>query len=121
MIYDQSSNILSFFVQILQENQQKVREYIGKHYENVQVMIMDNWMRLDFDQDGQVDINDIKRGVHELYEFLISFDYLQKATEIKSTLYNEAIKYMKKDLQMDEKNRESHIDENDQKVESILN
>ncbi len=43
-------------------------------------------------------IDDIKVGAQELFEFLKSFDYLQAATEIKSSLYQEAIKYMKKDL-----------------------
>ena len=33
-----------------------------------------------------------------MFEFLKNFDYLQAATEIKSSLYQEAIKYMKKDL-----------------------
>ena len=69
-----------------------------EHYENVSVCVKDNWMRLDFNDDGHVDLDDIKKGVHELYEFLINYDYYAKATEIKSTLYQEAIKYMKKDL-----------------------
>lgn len=55
-------------------------------------------MRLDFNKDGQVSIDDIKVGAQELFEFLKNFDYLQAATEIKSSLYQEAIKYMKKDL-----------------------
>jgi hypothetical protein len=61
-------------------------------------MIKDNWMRLDFNQDGHVGIEDLKKGAHELFEFLKNFDYVNKATEIKSTLYQEALKYMKKDL-----------------------
>ncbi len=59
----------------------------AKHYEN---------MRLDFNKDGQVSIEDIKIGAQELFEFLKNFDFLQAATEIKSSLYQEAIKYMKK-------------------------
>ena len=58
-----------------------------KHYENVTVLIRDNWMRLDFNKDGHVSIEDIKAGAHELLEFLRNFDYLSKATEIKSSLY----------------------------------
>lgn len=73
-----------------------------KHYENVQVIISNNWMRLDFNQDGQVTLEDLKKGANELYEFLKNYDYFTKATEIKSTLYQEAIKYMKKDLQVEE-------------------
>lgn len=73
-----------------------------KHYENVQVIISNNWMRLDFNQDGHVTIEDLKKGAQELYDFLKNYDYFAKATEIKSTLYQEAIKYMKKDLQVEE-------------------
>lgn len=62
------------------------------------MLIRDNWMRLDFNKDGHVSIDDIRKGAHELFEFLKNFDYLQAATEIKSSLYQEAIKYMKKDL-----------------------
>ena len=62
------------------------------------MLINDSWMRLDFNKDGQVSIEDIKIGAQELFEFLRNFDYLQAATEIKSSLYQEAIKYMKKDL-----------------------
>lgn len=113
VIYDQSSNMISFCIKILKEHQAQVADYITKYYENVQVFIKDNWMRLDFNKDGQVDINDLKKGIHELYEFMMNYDYIQKATEIKSTLYQEAIKYMKRDLQMEERNRESNIDEND--------
>ena len=51
-------------------------------------------MRLDFNQDGRVSMDDLRIAVEELYEFLRSYDYISKATEIKSTLYNEAIKYM---------------------------
>ena len=71
-------------VKVLQENQHKVVEYIQKQYENVQVIVSDNWMRLDFNQDGEVTIEDLKKGAQDLYEFMKSFDYFQKATEIKS-------------------------------------
>ena len=73
-------------------------DYIHHHYENIQVLIKDNWMRLDINRDGVVTMEDLKKGVHDLYEFMINYDYFQKATEIKSTLYNEAIKYMQNDV-----------------------
>ena len=98
VIYDRSTQVLSFLMKVVLEQQQKLREYLAKHYENVNVLINDNWMRLDFNKDGQVSIEDIKIGAQELFDFLRNFDYLQAATEIKSSLYQEAIKYMKKDL-----------------------
>ena len=48
VIIDEGSKIVSFVIQVLQENQHKVIEYMQKHYENVQVIISNNWMRLDF-------------------------------------------------------------------------
>lgn len=62
------------------------------------MLIKDNWMRLDFNHDGKVSLEDIRKGIHDLYEFMRDFDYFNKALDIKSTLYNEAIKLMKMDL-----------------------
>jgi hypothetical protein len=90
--------MLSFLMEVLLEHQQKVRDYLARNYENVTVLIRDNWMRLDFNKDGHVSIEDIKKGAQELLEFLKNFDYLSAATEIKSSLYQEAIKYMKKEV-----------------------
>ena len=95
-------------------------EHIRDHYENVQVLIKDNWMRLDFNKDGNVSIEDLRKGVHELYNFMMNYEYLQKAIEIKSHLYNDAIKYMHKELHQNERKKESKLDENDQKVEKLL-
>ena len=107
-------------MKVLSEHQHKVADYIHHHYENVQVLVQDSWMRLDFNKDGHVSMEDLKKGVHDLYEFMLSYDYFQKATEIKSKLYSEAIKFMQKDLQHERSHQESHIDENDEKVESQL-
>ena len=84
VIYDRSTQVLSFLMEVVHEHQQKLRDYLSKHYENVHVLFRDNWMRLDFNKDGQVSIDDIKTGAQELFEFLKSFDYLQAATDIKS-------------------------------------
>jgi len=81
-------------VKVLKENQHKVADYIHDRYENVQVILSDTWMRLDFNRDGHVTMEDLRKGVQELYEFLSTFDYFQKATEIKSALYEKAINYM---------------------------
>lgn len=39
-------------------------------------------------------MEDLKKTVRELYDFMRNYPYYNRATEIKSTLYNEAIKYM---------------------------
>jgi hypothetical protein len=99
VIYDKATHTLSFLMEVLLEHQQKVREYLARNYENVTVLIRDNWLRLDFNKDGQVSIEDIKKSAHELLEFLKRFDYLSAVTEIKSSLYEEAIRYMKKEVE----------------------
>lgn len=83
---------------MLHEHQVKVADYIQQHYENVQVFIQDNWLRLDINKDGQVTMEDLRKNITNLYEFMLTYDYFNKATEIKSKLYQEAIKYMKSDL-----------------------
>jgi len=54
-------------------------------------------MRLDFNHDGKVSMEDIREGIHGLYEFMRNFDFFNTAMDIKSTIYNEAIKMMKRD------------------------
>ena len=48
--------------------------------------------------DGQVGIEDQKRALHELLDFVITFKFWTCATQIKSDIYNEAINYMKNEL-----------------------
>jgi len=43
-------------------------------------------------------MDDVSRTARELYAFLRDYHYLEKAVEIKSALYEQAIKYMKKDV-----------------------
>jgi hypothetical protein len=63
-------------------------------------------MKLDFNKDGHVTAEDLKKGAQELYEFMMNYEYFQKATEIKNKLYHEAIKYMKGEIQNDQKKRQ---------------
>lgn len=44
---------------------------------------------------------------------MLNYDYFQRATEIKSKLYQEAIKYMKRDLQDDKAQDESHLSDDE--------
>ncbi len=62
VIYDRSTQMLSFMMQVVIEKQQLLRDYLSKNYENVQLLIRENWMRLDFNRDGQVSIDDIKQS-----------------------------------------------------------
>ncbi len=59
------------------------------------VFVQDNWLRLDFNSDGKVGIDDLRKGLNELYEFLKSYDYIEATQKIKSAVYEEAQKYVK--------------------------
>ena len=64
----------------------------------MEVTISGTWMRLDFDHDGSVSIDDLKKSMVGLYEFLMNFDLIESSTHIKSALYSSAIAYMQADL-----------------------
>ena len=54
-------------------------------------------MRLDFNQDGQVSMEDMRKNMNEFYEFLKSYDYIEATTRIKSSMYDNALKLMQSD------------------------
>lgn len=53
-------------------------------------------MKLDFDRDGIVSVEDFKKGLHQLYQFLLDFNYIEQAQAIKSTVYEKAVELLKK-------------------------
>ena len=57
----------------------------------------DNYLRLDFNQDGSVSMEDLRASLLQFYEFLKSYDYIEATTRIKSSLYDQAVGYMKRD------------------------
>jgi len=72
-------------------------KYITETYSNVQVFVKDSWLRLDFNQDGQVSMDDMRKNMNEFYEFLKNYNYIESATRIKSQMYDEALKLMQRD------------------------
>ena len=60
-------------------------------------------MRLDFDNDGSISVDDLKKSMVSLYEFLKNFDVIEATTTVKSKLYTDAIAYMQNELDEDEK------------------
>ena len=63
-------------------------------------------MRLDFDHDGSVSLDDLKQSMVGLYDFLKNFDVIEQTTQIKTKLYTDAIAYMQNELEEDRKQRE---------------
>lgn len=52
-------------------------------------------MRLDFNKDGNVSIEDVRKSIQSFYEFLKSYDYIEATTRIKSDIYTQARLYIK--------------------------
>jgi hypothetical protein len=58
-------------------------------------------MRLDFDHDGSVSIDDLKKSMVGLYEFLKNFDVIETSSQIKSKIYSDAIAFMQAELELE--------------------
>jgi len=54
----------------------------------VQVFVQDNYLRLDFNEDGSVSMEDLRASLTQFYEFLKSYDYIEATTRISSNLYD---------------------------------
>ena len=69
----------------------------------MQVFTKDNVMRLDFNKDGVISLEDLKQSMFGLYEFLKNFDIIENTNQIKCKLYEDAIAHMQKELDEDKK------------------
>ena len=80
----------------MRERQDELIKYIRDTYSNVQIFVKDNWLRLDFNADGSVSLDDMRENLHKFYEFLKNYDYIEATTRIKSNMYEKALLVMKK-------------------------
>jgi len=99
LFYDDATNFVGMLITVLQERQGDLVKYIKSTYSNVQVFAQDNYMRLDFNQDGSVSMEDMRANLLQFYEFLKSYDYLEASTRIKSTLYDQAVSMIRREQQ----------------------
>lgn len=95
LLVDEATNFVSLLITVLSERQAELLKYVQATYSNVSVFVQDNWLRLDFNSDGKVDMEDLRKGLSDLYEFLKSYDYIEATQKIKSVVYEEAQKYIK--------------------------
>ncbi len=75
VIQDKSDKYISFLIKVMKEHQDTISHYVHSHYQNVCVTLSEQWMRLDFNNDGQVDAEDLKEGMIQLYEFMANYEY----------------------------------------------
>lgn len=97
VFYDEASNFVGMMINVLSERQEELVAYIRRTYSNVQVFMHDNYLRLDFNQDGSVSMEDLRSSLTQFYEFLKSYDYIQETTRISSDLYTKAVGMIKRE------------------------
>ena len=51
-------------------------------------------MRLDFNKDGTVSMEDMRKNLHEFYKFLKNYDYIEATSRIGGNMYEKALKAM---------------------------
>jgi len=97
LYYDEATKFVGMLIKVTLERQEELVKYIRATYSNVQVFIQDNYMRLDFNKDGSVGMDDLRQNLLEFYDFLKNFDYLEASSRISSSLYDQAVNMMKRD------------------------
>lgn len=90
--YDEASSFVGMLINVLSSRQSELAEYIRRTYSNVSVFMHDNWMRLDFNRDGAVSAEDLRKNLTEFYRFLVNYHYVEETLRISSSLYDEAKK-----------------------------
>lgn len=97
-MYDNVMKRITAFIEIALEKQEQIVKYVNETYSCVTVQAQGYWLRLDFDKDESVSVDDLKNSMLELYEFLKNFSVLNEMSVIKCQLYAQAIEYMKAEL-----------------------
>lgn len=96
---------------MITDKQERITEYVTKTYSSVKVITQDNMMRLDFDNDGSITIDDLKKSMVSLYEFLKNFDVIEATSTVKSKLYTDAIAYMQNELDEDQRQKAVKVEQ----------
>lgn len=97
LYYDEATNFVGMLIRVLNERQEELVAYVRRTYSNVQVFVQDNYLRLDFNEDGSVGMEDLRASLTLFYEFLKNYEYIQATTRISSNLYDQACSMIKRD------------------------
>ena len=95
----------------MSERQAEITLYVTKTYSNFSVSASENWLRLDFDNDGSVSVDDLQQSMFSLYEFLKNYDMIQTSKQIRNKLYKDAIAYMQQELEVNQIARNQAIED----------
>jgi hypothetical protein len=105
-LYDNATKTITSYINVITDKQSEIKDYVNKTYQRVQVNVEGTWMRLDFNDDGSVSLDDLKMSMVGLYDFLKEFDVIDATYQIKGKLYTDAIAYMQQELEQDQKQRD---------------
>ena len=83
-LYDTASMKVTSYISVITTKHEEINNYVKKTYTATQVTISGTWIRLDFDHDGTVSVDDLKKSMLGLYEFLKNFDVIETTTQVKS-------------------------------------
>lgn len=97
-LWDKATQRVTSYINVISTKHNEITGYVQKTYSEVHVTIEGTWMRLDFDKNGKVSVDDLKQSMVGLYDFLKNFDVIETTTQIKSKLYTDAIAYMQNEL-----------------------
>ena len=59
-LYDSTTETISTYIHVVTTKHQEINDYVSKTYSQVQVFTKDNMMRLDFNKDGVISLDDLK-------------------------------------------------------------
>ena len=75
-LYDSVTMKITTYINVITTKQEQVTAYVTKTYTMVNINVEGTWMRLDFDKDGSVSVDDLNESMVGLYDFLKNFDII---------------------------------------------
>ena len=91
-MYDTSWAKACLIVKNLQNS--AVSQLVTERFANTKVTLTQNFMRLDFDQDGKVTMTDIISALNSIKEFLAQYQLIKDAIELPQTFRQKALGYI---------------------------
>jgi hypothetical protein len=76
-LYDEANKTITSYINCVTTKQFEITAYVTKTYTTAQVSVEGAWMRLDFDHNGSVSVEDLKHSMTGLFDFLRNFDVIQ--------------------------------------------
>ena len=95
MWVDETRNFVGMLIKVVKDRQAGVVDYVRSTYSSTQVFVHENWMRLDFNNDGAVSLDDLRTSLVKFYDFLKNYDYIEATVRIRSTVYEQAVKVIR--------------------------